>query len=138
VMSRITHMRQTMIETTLGGQTARRENDIHTIAHLAPSILHGHHLALEEDHVQPTEGKQSNSSLMINRDIIERYPSLSLNDLLNMLPNRRVMAPSVQEMQNLTLRGAFQSVTGGARNVDELNNAFGIALIVDDMVRSNN
>ncbi|HMR19991.1 MAG TPA: TonB-dependent receptor, partial [Sphingobacterium sp.] len=70
--------------------------------------------------------------------MIERYPSLSLNDLLNMLPNRRVMAPSVQEMQNLNLRGAFREVTGGVRNVDQLNNAFGIALVIDDIALSNN
>lgn len=138
VFSGIIPKRQTMIVTFLGRQTYRRVYDFNAIAQIAPIILHEHTLALEEVSVQPTVGKQSNSSLMINRDIIERYPSLSLNDLLNMLPNRRVMAPSVQEMQNLTLRGAFQSVTGGARNVDELNNAFGIALIVDDMVRSNN
>src|SRR5690606_12205117 len=48
------------------------------------------------------------------------------------------MGPSVEEKQNWTMRGAFQSGTGGARDDDELNNAFGIALIVDDMVRSNN
>src|SRR5690606_35955144 len=130
--------RQTMIVTFLGRQTYRRVYDFNAIAQIAPIILHEHTLALEEVSVQPTIGKQSNSSLMINRDIIERYPSLSLNDLLNMLTSRRVMATWVQEMQILTLRRAFQSVTGGARNVDELNNAFGIALIVDDMVRRNN
>lgn len=130
--------RQTLVVSFLGKQTVREVFDFNTVSKLSPIVLRELTLALEEINVQPASGTQSNSSLLINRDIIERYPSLSLNDLLNMLPNRRVMAPSVQEMQNLTLRGAFQNVTGGSRNVDELNNAFGIALIVDDIALNNN
>src|SRR5690606_22318206 len=77
-------------------------------------------------------------SLVIDRDMIERYPSLSLNDLLNFLPNRKVTAPSVQEMQNVTMRGAFNEATGAMRNVDMMNNSFGTAIILDDIAISNN
>src|SRR5690606_26804744 len=44
----------------------------------------------------------------------------------------------VQSMQNLTLRGAFQDRSGGSRDVDQLNNAFGISIIIDDIALSNN
>lgn len=96
-------------------------------------------LALDEIEVTAKSiGGSSNSSLIIDREMLERYPSLSLNDLLNFLPNRKITAPSLQEMQNATLRAAFQGTTGNARNVQELNNAFGVSLIVDDIAISNN
>lgn len=95
-------------------------------------------LALEEVPVVASQGQRSNSSLVFDREMIERFPALSLNDLLNRLPNRKNAAPSVQEMQNLTLRGAFSKVDGRARNINELNNAFGVAIIIDDMALSNN
>jgi len=100
--------------------------------------LHDVSLALDEVAVQASAGKLSNSSMVFDREMIERYPALSLNDLLNRLPNRKNSAPSVQEMQNLSLRGAFQGTTAGVRNVNELNNAFGVAIIMDDMALSNN
>src|SRR5690606_18590121 len=74
----------------------------------------------------------------IDRDVIERYPSLSLSDLLNQLPNRPITAPSVQAMQNVTLRAAFDGRSGNVRNPQLLNNAFGVAVIVDDIALSNN
>jgi len=70
-------------------------------------VLRPSSLALEAIEVQAAPGRRSNSSLVMDREQIERYPSLSLNDLLNFLPNRKIAAPSVQQMQNLTLRGAF-------------------------------
>lgn len=33
---------------------------------------------------------QSNSSLVINRDLIEQIPALSVNDLLNQIPNKKI------------------------------------------------
>jgi len=96
-------------------------------------------LALDEIEITAKSiGGSSNSSLIIDREMLERYPSLSLNDLLNFLPNRKITAPSLQEMQNATLRAAFQGTTGNVRNVQELNNAFGVSLIVDDISISNN
>lgn len=79
----------------------------------------------------------SNSSLIINRDIIEQIPALSVNDLLNQIPNRKIIPPSLQNVQNLTLRQGFQPTTNG-RNEFELNNSFGVAIIVDGNAISNN
>lgn len=95
-------------------------------------------LALEEVSVVASQGRRSNSSLVFDREMIERFPALSLNDLLNRLPNRMNTAPSVQDMQNLTLRGSFAQTTGRARDVHELGNAFGVSIIVDDIALSNN
>lgn len=80
----------------------------------------------------------SNSSLIISRDIIEQIPALSLNDLLNQIPNKKVSAPSLQSVQNLTLRSAFSTVQAGFSNIYEQNNAFGVAIIVDGNAISNN
>lgn len=80
----------------------------------------------------------SNSSLIISRDIIEQIPALSLNDLLNQIPNKKVSAPSLQSVQNLTLRSAFSPVQAGFSNIYEQNNAFGVAIIVDGNAISNN
>ncbi|KQC00970.1 hypothetical protein AQF98_09875 [Pedobacter sp. Hv1] len=74
----------------------------------------------------------SNSSLIIGRDIIEQIPALSINDLLNQIPNRKIMPPSLQSVQNISLRGAYNS------NVFDLNNSFGVAIIIDGNAISNN
>ncbi|SFH26190.1 TonB-dependent Receptor Plug Domain [Pedobacter insulae] len=79
----------------------------------------------------------SNSSLFIGRDVIEQIPALSLNDLLNQIPNRKVTAPSLQNVQNLTLRSSFSAVSSG-KNIFEMNNAFGVSIIVDGNVITNN
>ena len=80
---------------------------------------------------------QSNSSLIISRDIIEQTPALSLNDLLNQLPNRKVVAPSLQSVQNITLRTTVAPSTDG-RGPFELSNSFGVAIIIDGNAISNN
>lgn len=79
----------------------------------------------------------SNSSLMISRDIIEQIPALSLNDLLNQIPNKKVAPPSLQAVQNVTLRGAFAPVSNG-RNVYEMTNSFGVAIVLDGNTITNN
>ncbi|TDS17601.1 TonB-dependent receptor domain-containing protein [Sphingobacterium paludis] len=122
----------------LGRNTVTKVYDRLTSTQLPVVVLELTNLSLENIDIQAKVGAQSNSSLVIDREMIERYPSLSLNDLLNFLPNRKIAAPSVQGMQNLTLRGAFDARAGAARNVDEMNNAFGTAIIIDDMVLSNN
>ena len=79
----------------------------------------------------------SNSSLMISREVIEQTPALSLNDLLNQIPNRVVSAPSLQQVQNITLRGSYMSTVNN-KGAFELNNSFGVAIIMDGNVLSNN
>lgn len=77
----------------------------------------------------------SNSSLIISREMIEQTPALSLNDLLNQLPNKAIAPPSLQNVQNLNLRSVFQAQDKGAF---QLNNAFGIAIVMDGNTLSNN
>ncbi|TKC10223.1 TonB-dependent receptor [Pedobacter polaris] len=79
----------------------------------------------------------TNSSLIITRDLIEQTPALSLNDLLNQIPNRKIQPPSLQRVQNLNLRAAYEPTRTGKGDF-ELNNAFGIAIIMDGNVISNN
>lgn len=79
----------------------------------------------------------SNSSLIIGREAIEQIPALSLNDLLNQIPNKKIAPPSLQQVQSVTLRSAFSPVSTG-RNIYEMNNAFGVAIIVDGNTISNN
>ncbi|TCD26653.1 hypothetical protein EZ456_11875 [Pedobacter psychrodurus] len=79
----------------------------------------------------------TNSSLIINRDMIEQIPALSVNDLLNQIPNRKIQPPSLQNIQNLTLRSVFEPTTTG-RDPFTLNNSFGVAIIIDGNNISNN
>lgn len=79
----------------------------------------------------------TNSSLIINRDMIEQIPALSINDLLNQIPNRKMAPPSLQNVQNLTLRSTFEEVSSG-RDPFSLNNSFGVAIIMDGLAISNN
>ncbi|MEH3112725.1 TonB-dependent receptor domain-containing protein [Pedobacter terrae] len=80
---------------------------------------------------------QSNSSLIISRDIIEQTPALSLSDLLNQIPNRKIVAPSLQRVQTINLRSTFEPTTN-QRGEFEMSNAFGVAIIVDGNAISNN
>lgn len=79
----------------------------------------------------------SNSSLIIGRDIIEQIPALSLSDLLNQIPNKKITPPSLQSVQNITLRSAFSDVSSG-RNIYEMSNSFGVAIVLDGNTISNN
>ncbi|MCX2494961.1 TonB-dependent receptor [Pedobacter sp. PF22-3] len=80
---------------------------------------------------------QTNSSLIITRDLIEQTPALSVNDLLNQIPNRKIQPPSLQNVQNINLRASYAPTTDGKGDY-ELNNAFGIAIIMDGNTISNN
>lgn len=79
----------------------------------------------------------SNSSLMITREMIEQTTALSLNDLLNQIPNRQMTPPSLQNVQNLNLRATFAPTTND-RGAFTLNNAFGVGIVLDGNVISNN
>ncbi|RZL49636.1 MAG: TonB-dependent receptor [Pedobacter sp.] len=79
----------------------------------------------------------TNSSLIITRELIEQTPALSINDLLNQIPNRKIQPPSLQKVQNLNLRAAYAPTTTGKGDF-ELSNAFGIAIIMDGNNITNN
>lgn len=124
----------------LGYQKFRKELKASlTNQNLGNIVLKELNLSLEgiEINAQRNYEGSSNSSLIIGRDIIEQIPALSLSDLLNQIPNKKVVPPSLQNVQNLTLRSAFSSVSSG-RNIYEMNNAFGVAIILDGNVISNN
>ncbi|ASZ12323.1 hypothetical protein CK934_15830 [Chitinophaga sp. MD30] len=80
----------------------------------------------------------SNSSVVIDRDVIEQVSALSVNDLLNQLPNRKITPPSLQSVQNIQLRSTFADVQKGFRDPFALSNAFGIAVVMDGVPISNN
>lgn len=95
-------------------------------------------LSLKEIKVSPESGKSiSNSAIVIDRDVIEQTPALSISDLLNLLPNQKFTPPSLQNVQNLNLRIA-PTATNTGRSDFGLNNAFGIAIIMDGNLISNN
>lgn len=79
----------------------------------------------------------SNSSLMITREMIEQTPALSLNDLLNQIPNKQITPPSLQNVQNINLRANYYS-TQKNKGEFELSNAFGVAIVMDGNTLSNN
>ncbi|GAA4786316.1 TonB-dependent receptor [Olivibacter ginsenosidimutans] len=127
-----------LIFSYMGKQTVERALTF-PITTLPVVKLQNTSLGLDEIEITAqSTGGSTNSSLVINREMLERYPSLSLNDLLNFLPNRKITPPSLQEMQNATLRSAFERTLNGSRHVQELNNSFGVAIIVDDIAQSNN
>ncbi|MFD2970157.1 TonB-dependent receptor domain-containing protein [Sphingobacterium bambusae] len=98
-------------------------------------------VGLEEIAVAPQVNKnlESNSSLYINREVIEQSGALSLNDLLNLVPGQKIAPPSLQQVQQANLRGASLS-TGNSHTRDafSLNNSFGVAVIMDGIALSNN
>ncbi|MCL7986608.1 TonB-dependent receptor [Sphingobacterium sp. lm-10] len=98
-------------------------------------------MGLEEVSVAPTTDSrlESNSSIYINREVILQSGALSLNDLLNLVPGKKIEAPSLQRVQQANLRTANYATTSAAsRDAFALNNAFGVALIMDGIAMSNN
>ncbi|TDQ11629.1 TonB-dependent receptor [Pedobacter metabolipauper] len=91
-------------------------------------------LNLSLDEIQVTEvrkAQSSNSSIVFDRQAIEQVQAFSLADVLNNLPGKTVTPPGLQNPKNITLR----SLAGG---IHELNNAFGTAIVLDDIQLSNN
>ncbi|PRD56676.1 TonB-dependent receptor [Sphingobacterium gobiense] len=98
-------------------------------------------MGLEEVSVSPVthDRLSSNSSLYINREVIEQSGALSLNDLLNLVPNKKIESPSLQRVQQATLRSnTLTTSSQGARDPFAMNNAFGVAIIMDGIALSNN
>lgn len=73
----------------------------------------------------------SNSSIVFDRQAIEQAQAFSLTEILNNLPGKKLVAPDLHRPQNLTLRS---QVSG----IQAMNNALGIAIVVDDIQLSNN
>ncbi len=98
-------------------------------------------MGLEEIAVAPTTDQrlESNSSIYINREVILQSGALSLNDLLNLVPGKKIEAPSLQRVQQANLRTAnYATSSAASRDAFALNNSFGVALIMDGVAISNN
>lgn len=74
----------------------------------------------------------SNSSIVFDRAAIEQTQALSLSDILNYLPGKKITPPNVMDKLNITLRSEATSGSFG------LNNAFGTAIVMDGSPVSNN
>lgn len=78
----------------------------------------------------------SNSSIFFDRTAIEQAQPLSLANVLNYLPGQTVLKPvvSIQGNQPIIMRSAIQP----GNLEQELNNAFGVSIVMDGSVLSNN
>ncbi|MDM1514499.1 TonB-dependent receptor, partial [Myroides odoratimimus] len=78
----------------------------------------------------------SNSAIVIDKEKISEVQAFSLKDVLNTLPGHATVAPNLNTAQTINLRGAsFDKLTGGT--LQQMNNSFGVAIIVDDVTISN-
>ncbi|UVD78931.1 TonB-dependent receptor [Myroides albus] len=78
----------------------------------------------------------SNSAIIIDREKISEAQAFSLKDVLNTLPGHATVAPNLNTAQTINLRGgSFDKFTGGT--LQQMNNSFGVAIIIDDVTISN-
>ncbi|RZM12513.1 MAG: TonB-dependent receptor, partial [Pedobacter sp.] len=80
---------------------------------------------------QVRKAQNSNSSIIFDRQALEQVQAFSLGDVLNNLPGKKYAPPTLQNPQNITLRSE-------SSGLQAMNNAFGVAIIVDDIQLSNN
>ncbi len=80
--------------------------------------------------------KNSNSSIFFDKETIEATQAFSLVDVLKQLPGKANQAPSINQMETLTLRGGNNSKSG-VNHIFNLNNSLGIAIIMDDVYLNN-
>ncbi|WP_295129249.1 TonB-dependent receptor [uncultured Chitinophaga sp.] len=88
-------------------------------------------LNMVEVNVRRKPDAVSNSSIFFDRELIEQLQATSIADVLKFLPGKTITNPSLQSPNQLTLRTEGDGAT--ARN-----NAFGTAIIIDDIQMSNN
>ena len=116
----------------VGKKTAEYNIPVDQLRETFIAVLEDLSLTLKEVQVNGQRKTQSsNSSIVFDRQAIEQVQAFSIFDVLNNLPGRAVSAPSLQNPQNLTLRGL-------ADGAGSLNNSLGIAVIVDGVTQSNN
>lgn len=84
-----------------------------------------------EVNVKRTADAASNSSIHFGREVIEQLQATSIADVLKLLPGKTITNPSLQSPNMLTLRSE-------ADGRSAQNNAFGTAIIIDDIQVSNN
>ncbi|MBB6272430.1 outer membrane receptor for ferrienterochelin and colicin [Pedobacter cryoconitis] len=74
----------------------------------------------------------SNSAITFDRQAIEQVQAYSLADILYNLPGKKMAAPDLQYLQNITLRSASSSDP-----VQAANNSLGVAIYVDGFRQAN-
>lgn len=100
-------------------------------------ILKDLSLTLEEVDINPRvrQTKTSNSSIVFDKETIEASQAFSLQDVLLKLPGKAAVAPDLNKVETLTLRGGTGTL--GGSSLYNLNNSLGIAIIMDDIYLSN-
>ncbi len=78
-----------------------------------------------------TTTENSSSSIVYDKEAIAQVRAFSLIDVLNTLPGRESVSPTILSPQTINLRGGDQ---GGAFN---LNNTLGVAIVMDGIRLSN-
>lgn len=98
-------------------------------------VLLDQSLTLEEVNVSArrTNNNISNSAIVFDRQAIEQVQAYSLADIMNNLPGKRMSAPDLQYLQNITLRSAATAKDP----VQAANNALGVAIYVDGFRQAN-
>lgn len=121
---RLTMVGKQSIEKVLTPKTLRDKEQLYLMEDLNLSLSE-----IKINAVRTNKGV-SNSSIIIGREAILQTPALSLADILNELPGKRVLPPSLQDVQQITLRS-------GASGDHALSNANGVAILVDGNRMSN-
>lgn len=95
-------------------------------------------LTLDEVSITPSfqNTKNSNSSIFFDKETIQAAQAFSIQDVLMNLPGKSTIAPDLNKVSTLTLRGGNGQI-GGGDNIFNLNNSLGIAIIMDDVHLSN-
>ncbi|NML39826.1 TonB-dependent receptor [Chitinophaga sp. G-6-1-13] len=116
----------------VGKQNIRETIDSAVFAAGKTFVMRELSLSLEGVQITATQkGNQSNSSILFDREAIEQSQAFSMADLLNNLPGKEIKVPDLHHVQTLTLRTA-------ADNASAQNNSLGTAIIIDDILQSNN
>jgi ferric enterobactin receptor len=106
---------------------------------IVPGVLHtitlrDKSLTLAEVEVAVTrKGGATPSSILFNREAIEQIQAFSIADVLNYLPGKTTVPPSLQNPNTLTLRSNLQSEQGD----HAMTNSLGAAIIMDGVRLSN-
>lgn len=121
----------TLIVSILGYQTVKKKIDLQTIVKEQNFYLNEQSLALDEVVIYAEampQSKNGTSSYKINSEAIKQVQTMSVGDILQLLPGSEVSTPNLKKMSQVNLRNA-----GNYGNI----NAFGTAIIVDGNQLSN-
>lgn len=114
---------------TLPLELMAAEEDVEIILFPSSLTLEGVTLTYEQN------SSQSNSAITYNKESITQAQAFSLMDVLNQMPGKATVAPSLNSVQLINLRG----YNGGqsALNQFQNNNSMGVAIVVDGVQQFN-